>query len=558
MPNDSHDLDPVKMQHMTLQTDQPITPVQLDYLFGSMLHMPQLLLDASRELTSDCFRMESEAHYATLWQAMSNLWTQYRAIRYEALVVECDRLFNSNAMVLDSMREDILAPTDDGLIYSMLRQPTDAFEEGYARDILRKFLHERIVVGPLRNVASQGFDGSYASNMTGILEKVMASSQRISALSANPVEQAMPDFDDTILEQENYIRTHVTFIDDRIGGERPGDANGILGGLGSGKSTLARQLAISAARRCYQDYQATGKLKVAFLVSYEEPMKKFQPAIWSCAAKIHRDRASRLRSFAELSTRGNLLDYERTWFKTPTPDSNGERERYQQASIWLNKCLVILDMSGSGKYPDAGTGGVDELAGAVEKNLGLCNAECGGIYIDYAGIMCKRYMYARGINMDHLRHYLNAVGDQVRRRLSEQYNTTSWIFHQLNGDANKRRSTTLQHHSDAADSRSFAENLANCGCLGTVDAQTNCLLLNWSKTRTSSRDDSPPVLQHHSMFSELIDVSKQYEANAATQRFLTFEESKGATVRGDTSQQPVRRMNMSPASVAGYDEGIGG
>jgi hypothetical protein len=147
------------------------------------------------------------------------------------------------------------------------------------------------------------------------------------------------------------------------------------------------------------------------------------------------------------------------------------------------------------------------------------------------------------------------LGDSLRRTVAEKHQATVWLLHQFNGDQNKRSPTVLLHHSDAAESKAFAENLAACGCLGVEDKSTGCRLLNWSKVRYyNDRSQSAPTLQINGMFGGMTDVSNRFTPDANTRTFI--DPHSRSTLEGD-SPPPIRRgpPGLRPNLLAGAGAG---
>lgn len=558
--------DPLQAQHANLPTESPATQADIDYIFATMLLKPAFFLDARPELESGCFNLHTEAHFVALWEVMCDVWERYHNFVYSTVVNECHHRCNSHSIViLESMQNDLLLQGPGGFLYEVYytTEPDD-WDERYAAELLRKFLSERAVIAPLRNLLNQSQDGSYAADITDIIRQSVEKSRRITAVRGNPAIIPMPDRLTHQVVPVVYTPTNIEYVDRIIGGDRPGDANGLLGPYGSGKSTFARQMAVERAWYWHnQSLVNGGPSKITFFLSYEEPWEKFCHGIWAYAAKIDKKRLEQLENFDSLSDDNNLLEYEQRYYETMrrrgagehvTQDRilSGEKSRWDDARQWLNESLVIIDMSGSGSFPDAGSGGIEEMAATIERNLAARGRECGGVYIDYAKLVCKRFMSARDMADERMRHLIGDFGDNCRRHVSEYFNCSTWIVHQFSGEANKRSPTTALHHADAAEAKNFAENLAVCGCLGNKDKSTGCLLINFSKIRFDESTDPPPILKINGTFACLDDVSSQYSINVATKRFSS--RSDDVATHGDVPQI-VTRPGPGRVSAAA---GIGG
>jgi hypothetical protein len=73
-----------------------------------------------------------------------------------------------------------------------------------------------------------------------------------------------------------------------------------------------------------------------------------------------------------------------------------------------------------------------------------------------------------------LRHYITGAPLKAKHKIAEKFNTYVFLFHQLSGKANDRSPSVSMHHTDAAESKSFAENLDFCLCVSTLNSDNRC------------------------------------------------------------------------------------
>jgi len=229
-------------------------------------------------------------------------------------------------------------------------------------------------------------------------------------------------------------------------------------------------------------------------------------------------------------------------------DILSEVERYTMAREWLNKCLIVVDMSGSDEAPTAGEGYVDEIVGVLSRQLEARGQWSYAVVIDYAGLVCERYMAAAGLDERNYRLLLKRFGNECRMRISEKFHTVTWITHQLKGETGKASPITLMHHADAGESKDFATNLAVCMCLGNVDPSTGCRQLNISKIRYRANEKIAPItLRIDSQFALMQDASNQFAVDEAGRQFVdrdTMNEIGGA---GHAEQ---RREQVGPQGLS--------
>lgn len=504
----------------------PISAADLDALMLHLLRDRSVLAEARRLLKVENFDPINEPHYALLWDAVGELLEGYGNFTYESLLHAIHgRLARDPGCMHLDLQAQLLRPDMDGLLYWCMHIDQNELHSNYARDILRRFLRERIIIQPLQMMIRQGDGRTYSRDFMEFLSSAQQMHQQIEAVRELPMAAVLPQRGSLLPPPQEYHPTGLGFCDRYIKGQRKGDCNGMLGVFGSGKTTWGMQLAVSNARRYYQEYmERGGTFEVSVFLSFEEPEKKVLPRLWANACKIRRDKCESLTDWNLLTTAANMEEYERKLFggiNDPNVIQLGEADRWDEAFRWVNTTLVLFDMSGSEKFPYAGAGYVDEVVALLEQLTQTRNCRIGSVVVDYAGLMCKRYMQSNNIAEERLRYYLGGLGDQMRRRVAEQFDATVWLLHQFNAEQNKRAPTALLHHSDSAEARNFAENLATCGCLGVMDPVTGCILLNWSKVRYNRNGDIPmPTLQIDGQFCQMVDVSNRFIPDRATHRFI--------------------------------------
>lgn len=519
------ELTPVDFARANQVHSLPVSDEEIFFMFANILNDPALFADARRLLRPDYFDLITEPHYRIFWVTVLQFMSRYSVPHYHGLQLALREQLRLDPMALSAaLQERLLAESQYGLLYYCAFLPADQRLPRYGRDILQRLLQERAVLYPFRDAVSQGGSGSYLSQFNELLDAVNAQTSMIATLQQRPLQPTMPQRGEPLPAPIALTPTGVDFIDSFIRGQRVGDCNGILGVFGSGKTTLAIQLSVANAKSFFTAGMAQNQPgKISVLVSYEEPKEKLIRRVWSNACQIRYSKMENLTDWSELSTQDTLEDYERRLCGPAAPGSLilSETERWDLTSHWLNQCFHLIDMSGGEDNPGAGCGYVDELASALERIRLETGRQIGAVHIDYAKLMCERYMQATGEKNDAIRHYIGQLGDQLRRKIGDHFGCTVWLFHQFAGDQSKRSPTHLMHHMDASESKSFAEHLACCGCLGVMDKTTGCVLFNWSKNRyNANHGRAMPVLQIDGEFRRLVDVSHRYVPDAQTHRFI--------------------------------------
>ena len=209
----------------------------------------------------------------------------------------------------------------------------------------------------------------------------------------------------------------------------------------------------------------------------------------------------------------------------------------------MEQCLTTLDLSGSDDFPEAGRGGLDEIVSYISRIVYRDRSrprKLRSVIIDYAGLVCERYMAAKGIDENKYRHVLKRFGDMCRMEIAERFGCTAWILQQLRGGAGASSPMKLMTHADIGESKDFATNMAMCACLGVEDPRTGCRRLNFSKVRTKEKVGVPPLtLKIHPLFARMEDVGSQYRLDEQAKRFISNEEQQ--QIRSEGQHHTIQR-----------------
>lgn len=513
-----------------MATQPALDPHAIEWLVIAAANNQSLLQETRSLIGSQHFK-EVEAPLRLVFEAVCESHDRYGGVTFETVahgvwnrLQTNDRLFLSDAQSQELFRRDPY-----GLIFQVC-QPTvelNSTNLAYARELLRQLAIERTIVTPLRKVLNpnNGPGVPEFSQFSEFMQQMRHQESRLATLNELPVGDLAPQIGAPLVTANEFVPTGVAFVDRALGGQRLGDCNGLIGPTGGGKTTMAIHMAVAAAKQCYADaVNHNRQSKLVLFITAEESTLKLRPRIWSAFFQIPRRKLETLQDWSQLTQPGQLDPYERE-MQINQQYQLSEIERYHVYREQLNASFNLLDLSGSDAFPKAGTGFVDEIVSY------LCRYEqpIQSVFLDYAGLFVERHMQAIGADESRYRYLLKTFGDRLRRDVAERFNCTVWALHQLRGGLTDARPGKLMHHSEAGESKDFANNMAVCGCLGVADRYTGCRRLNWSKVRYRPGDEIvPPVLRINKTFSLLDDVTELFTLNNAGQ-FISVEEQR--TVR---------------------------
>lgn len=352
----------------------------------------------------------------------------------------------------------------------------------YAADTLWRFVAERSIIPELRSVASLGTPDDLDMHLESIY-------RRVQRLRGGLGQQGLSlDLDRPGYLSGDFRSTGIPFLDEFMGGgySAQGELHGLLGPTGAGKTTLGVQILAHAVM-----YSVPRGLW--FYVSYETGFDELQCRLLSCAARVSRDTLARWEGLAKaeeqgiLSRKGKLKDYERRLFRYASGDeAPGELERLRDAYKRLFPYVRVLPgyRHGSLLHRPA------VLKSAIERTCMEADLPVGGIVVDYVGVAALKLQDEDRI-AQALRIYIGRFQEALHA-MADEYSCPVWLLHQIAGSGLSYKPARPLTHDLAQESKSFANPLTFCFCLGNPDPDTQCILLNCSKSRRARR--RPPVV----------------------------------------------------------------
>ncbi len=485
-----------------------ISAADLDFLTVAWLRLPAFFRESARYVRPQHFEQSREGNYLVAWMVMSDLYQRYQAVNVEMVLHSAYNLINSGQVTLmEGQADDILTQGENGLITSAFMVDVNNLHLPYCRDTLQRFLHERSVLWPMRRMSQAGGPSLTNESLSSAIEQLSMQHRRIAAVHGLPTRPPAPAFGEARPPASVYHPTGLDWLDRQLRGQREGDCNAFLGFQGAGKSLFAGQLVVASGRVAHTNEGENARWSTLF--TYEEPLRKIEPRLQSCAMRIDRTKLDALTDWNTLSTMTNRSHYERQW-------NSCERDRYEEHRVWFNNTVRAFDMSGSEDFPTNGTGGVSEIVANLDQLQNETGRGIRTVVIDWAMPMVERHMEERKVKEDFLRKELAALGDKLRRQVAERFRCTVWITHQLKSDLSTSP-VKLHKHTDAMECKSFCVHMPFCGVLSYPDSTTGVRRFHWSKHRAVGDEQVPPImLRPGNNIAEFEEVTNRFTVDQIT------------------------------------------
>ncbi len=196
----------------------------------------------------------------------------------------------------------------------------------------------------------------------------------------------------------------------------------------------------------------------------------------------------------------------------------------------LKKHLIILDMTGGDEqHRGAGSGYIAEISSRIKAELRGHgpDATCRLTVIDYLGAMAKRHLAVANKDVDELRHWVANAPLEAKNQIAAKYNCPVWLMHQFSGAANAKAPGAQYHHTDAAESKSFAENLDFSFAVGAPNAMGLCQFLTTKHRRTGHQPTQ--IIQIQGEMSTVIYAGHLYTLDPYTHHFVAADDEHPAS-----------------------------
>ena len=262
--------------------------------------------------------------------------------------------------------------------------------------------------------------------------------------------------------------TGVGFVDEVLGGgPARGEVYGLMGPTGGGKTTAATMILDSVAR---------GRRHAAFFSYETELVPQVSNKIYGIAGDIPRESLKNLKSVDDL----------------PTSDSSRLKESMALYGEFMHPCDMKCDA-----IHGTGGGGVPEIRAQLKKfhdeghHIDI-------LIIDQLLSMVDSQILAKNLDLNLRRQYMQLAIEQLREVVqSSDMNCSAFVLHQVDNAVKNASSTREPRKGDAAEDKSFDNNLHFCMQFGVMDKAGRC----WFGT-PKAREDGEKLL--------ILEIDRKY------------------------------------------------
>lgn len=477
--------------------DAPLTFNEIRSMVRGLVRFPNVMKSALRTgMRPDHFHGRNESPLRVFTEIYEMLHNQHNGVvTKDMFLTEIISMSERNTLSLNEAESTFLFGDEgagfiDFAFDPPVRQLTNEelrAERQYIENIVRRFLNARMVKQELQRLVSHSDENTSPREFSELLNRFNQQAQAVRFLGNEAVNSAfMPDADGEIILPPAGVPTGIAWIDNYIGGFRPGDVLGLLGPYSGGKTTMLSVLAVRMAQR----YAISDPDTISVYIGYEDGAQKINFSLYSAAAHIERDafiNKTREQFWEGLSTRDNLKPYERELAINANAEVLlGERERWLAVQSWFNGNFYFLDFSANPETGGRGNGGVDEIVATLTNLTEKTGKKIGFLALDYAGPLINREMAQNMTTkyQEQIWRPLQNLPDELKTKVAIPLGCTIFLAHQLaQGDIKHIPPYRHVSHADAQGSKAFAENLHACMCLNKPDPECFVSTIYWSKIR---------------------------------------------------------------------------
>lgn len=536
-----------------------MAPEDVEQLMLHLMRHPRIFAVGKSSVLPAYFT--TEPHFEVLWASYIKLVEKYgfgqvpEAAVHSSFAREAARLEDK---VMPEAADEMLRVPGGFLDHAFKAGPGDV-DERFGLDLVRDFLHEREIVDTARKVIQAAGD-DIPDKWADVIGELQSKQARIEMIGQSPVHSLVPD--DFSMEAVEVFPTGFSTFDKLMdGGHGRGEVNGFLAPYASGKTTLGVQLCINGSYYFLSLHRRGEPLLHTYFFTYEEDVAAIRRRAYACAGDISKSELdTKIKTVADFSRCGKLKKYERDRYaangQLNFAELDGEYERYMALQKTINTNFHIVDMTAANS--SVGTGGVDEMAALLQNERALGRIP-GLVVVDYAAAMVSRFCGARSLSLkDHSRTVLKQQLQDLNYKVAAAFKVPVWIAHQYNGESQQRKVTSVMQLSDAAECKSFAENLWFCMLFGHGDADTHVAQMAVGKARRAGTQGKVCLVQLDGEFARMRDVDKEFTVDTALGKIVSNEQLNGlqAVAAAAPKQQRESAGNVFKPGF-GYKRGTG-
>lgn len=497
----------------------PIGEEQIEDLLLYLLRSAAVQSAADGLLLAEHF-YPHEAHLSLLWVVAKEHRERYGQLTYmdvrravkEVLDAGLHTTFTQR-MYDRLLREDTYDRKNTGLLDLAFNHVTPGQISDIAGlDLLRRFLQERKVTGPLRQTLLS-LGQAVPVDFSALIEAAGESQRSVSVIGQTTdilpfaeVEDAQDEVDDCRVAIPVPIPALARLMPF---GMAAGETYTIIAPPGYGKTTVLTELAVSTGAYFLSRADlANEPLKTVRVYSWEGPAKEARWRLQASAAQIQKQRLedATLRRQLSSNTRGDYQDYETHLQPSDRSLWLGEQERLEQAK-WLNRVVRIQDM----QLPGRGTRLLTEVLADCEAAMQR-GETIGLITIDHAMIMANMYAMAGHAKLDHMRHILAGIASQAVQ-LAVRCQCPVWVAHQMK-TPDLGKGAVRGRQGGAAECGAWEQPFNYSFILSAADSKGHQILTN-TKDRRSGLGQSHVVVKLDGALQRIRDLSASHQIDAA-------------------------------------------
>lgn len=500
-----------------LEVVPPLDELQIEDLLLYLLRSPAVQAAADGMLLDEHFH-QHEVHLSLLWTISCEHRERYGQLTYidikRAVREVMDAGLNNpftQKMYDRILVEDPYDRTNTGLLDLAFNHVTPGqIQDTAGLDLLRRFLQERKVTGPLRQTLLS-IGQAIPVDFSAMIDAVGEAQRAVSVLGQDTdiLPFASQDGQDVAANCRAAIPMPIAALARLMPfGMAANEAYTIVAPPGYGKTTILTELAVATgAYFVWQADTAGEPLKTVRVYSWEGRADEVIWRLQANAAQIQKQRLEDavLRQQLSSNTRNDYQPYEDGIQVSDRAFWLGEQERLERAR-WLDRVIRIQNMNVRGKGERLLNEVIADCEAATRRGevIGL-------ITLDHAMAMANRHITAGHAKPDHMRHILAGIADQAAQ-ISIRFSCPVWIAHQT-ATSNLGRGAIRGRQGGAAECKAWEQPFNIAIDLSAADIHKRQIMTN-TKDRRSGMGQAHTVVQLDGALQRVKDLGSRFHVDA--------------------------------------------